>query len=369
MYENNRKVNSSLYDKATQEELKTEIKNIMLSYLEPEKAQGREYYEGLTDYIERGGHYSRPLLFIYAAKAFGLKLDSSLLLMAATIEMSEEAILKYDDMQDHALLRRGGPTTNAKYGDELAVHYAAVLHDKTRQILRDYSKTLKAEVSDRLNAKFDEIATITASGQLQELLFMYNIRDFSKVDDSLYYNIAKAKTSAYTIYGPLQFAAIVAEQNEEVLDALKAIGEPAGIAFQINDDILDFLKPKNFGKTQYGDLYEGKYTLIMAHAYDAANDSDKKFINSMYQKSRSEREKAENKPKIERLVEIVNKTGSLEYALEQRDKYMRLSISELSKYAGYFKANKATIELGKMLLDTLSRDGVDASELIKIKRE
>jgi len=352
-------------EKERQEEFKNEIKEIMLSYLAQEKALNKEYYERLTDYIERGGHYTRPMLFIYAAQAFGVKPDKDLMLMAATIEMSEEAILKYDDMQDHSVLRRRGYTTNYIYGDELAVLYASVLQDKTRQMFEDYLQTLPSAVAAKLRSKFDEITRITPYGQERELLFIYNIKDFSKVSESLYYEIVKGKTAAYTIYGPLQFAAIVAGQSDIVIELLQKIGEPAGIAFQINDDVQDFLYSKKRGKTMYGDLYEGKYTLIMAHAYKMANDEDKAFINSVYSKRREEKTPDE----IKRLVSIVYKTKSLEYAIGQRDMYMKNALSEFSKYTNYLEANIAMIELARMILNILSRDGVDASELIKAKRD
>jgi len=352
-------------EKELQQRFKNEIKEIMLSYLANEKNLNNEYYKRLTDYIERGGHYTRPMLFIYAAQAFGLKPDRNLMLMAATIEMSEEAILKYDDMQDHSVFRRGDYTTNYRYGDELAVLYASVLQDKMRQIFEDYLQTLKPVIAAKLRSKVDEITRVTPYGQERELLFIYNIRDFSKVDESLYYEIVKGKTAAYTIYGPLQFAAIVAGQSDTVIESLQKIGEPAGIAFQINDDVQDFLYAKKLGKTPYGDLYEGKYTLIMAHAYKMANDEDKAFINSVYSKRREEKTPEE----IKRLVSIVYKTKSLEYAIEQRDMYMKIALSEFSKYANYLEANKATIELARMILNILSRDGVDASELMKAKRD
>ena len=352
-------------EKEMQQRFKKEIKEIMLSYLADEKKLNNEYYKRLTDYVERGGHYTRPLLFIYAAQAFGLKPDKNLMLMAATIEMSEEAILNYDDMQDHSVFRRGDYTTNYKYGDELAVLYASVLQYKTFQIFEDYLQTLQPVIAAKLRSKFYEIIKITSYGQERELSFMYEIRDFSKVDESLYYEITKGKTAAYTIYGPLQFAAIIAGQSDKVIESLQKIGEPAGIAFQINDDILDFLNAKKLGKTQYGDLYEGKYTLIMAHAYEMADEEDKAFINSVYRKKSEEKTHEE----IERLVSIVYKTKSLEYAIKKRDEYMKTALSEFSKYTDYLEANKATIELARMILSILSRDGVDASELINAKRD
>ncbi|MGC8496041.1 MAG: polyprenyl synthetase family protein [Candidatus Micrarchaeia archaeon] len=346
------------HSKSWQDEAKSAIKKEMLGYI---KSYDPSYYKNITAYIDRGGHYTRPLLFLAAAKAFGAE-EKEIVKMAATIEMSEEAILIFDDLQDHSLLRRGGPTLNSAYGYEIASNYAAILEDATRRIFEDYLLSLNdKDVAVRLKAKFDEIAGITAYGQYLELEFTHIIKDPSKVDESYYYNIVKGKTAAYSLYGPIDFAAIIAKQNDEVIKAIEDIGMHAGIAFQIHDDLLDVLASERLGKERFGDLYEGKYTLIIAHAYDSACKKDKALIKRIYAKSREEKDDSD----IAELLRIIKATGSLQYALAKRDDEMRSAIALIGKYAGILPSNEYSIKLMQDILGVIARDPIDIMSLLR----
>ena len=341
----------------------TEITDIMLSYL-PYKDRG-EYYSGLTDYINIGGHLTRPKLFLLTARALGVPLDSDLMLLAATIEMSEEAILKYDDIQDHSIKRRGIETTNHRYGDEKAIMFAALLHDKNRQMFEDYIASLDDKIMRlRLKDNYDEIADATAYGQYLELDFIYTIRNFAAVEErmyydgrpdfSLYYDIVKGKTCAYSTWGPMQMAAIIADKDDELLDIIKLIGDYAGISFQINDDVEDILNFRK-DKEKDGDLKEGKYTLIMAHAYKNATQKERDFIDRVYAKPKSMKTDED----IKGLTAIVEKTDSVKYALDERDSYMKKTRELISEKANLIPNNKHALMLGKTIMGLLHREGVD----------
>jgi geranylgeranyl diphosphate synthase type II len=344
--------------KESRNQLKSLIKREMLSYI---KNYNPEYYKNLTEYIERGGHYTRSLLFLAAAKAFGAD-DKGLIKMAATIEMSEVSILVFDDLQDHSLMRRGGPTLNSLYGYEIASNYAAILEDATRRIFEDYILLLDDKmVARRLKAKFDEIAEVTAYGQHLELEFTRIIKDPSKVSESYYYKIVEGKTAAYSIYGPIDFAAIIGKQNDEVIKAIEEIGLHAGIAFQIHDDLLDVLASEKLGKEQFGDLYEGKYTLIIAHAYEMACKKDKVLIKNIYAKSREEKTRED----IAELLRIIKATSSLQYAMEKRDEEMRSAVASIGKYVSILPSNEYSIKLMQDILGVIARDPIDIRSLLR----
>ncbi|EQD50967.1 Polyprenyl synthetase, partial [mine drainage metagenome] len=341
----------------------SEITDIMLSYL-PYKDRG-EYYEGLTDYMNKGGHFTRPKLFLLTARALDVPLNRDLMLLAATIEMSEEAILKYDDIQDHSVKRRGMESTNYKYGDEKAILFASVLHDKNRQMFEDYLTSLDDKATRyRLKDKYDEIADATAYGQYLELNFIKTVHNFSTIEEmmrnegrrdfDLYYDIVKGKTCAYSTWGPMQMAAIIADKDDELLDIIKEVGELAGIAFQINDDLEDILNFRK-DKERDGDLKEGKYTLIMAYAYKNASDDEKKFIDMVYAKNKEQKTEAE----IKKLKKIIYRTGAITYALDIRDSYMKRTIAEIDRYSNMLPSNKFAIALAELITGLLSREGVD----------
>ncbi|MGC8538072.1 MAG: polyprenyl synthetase family protein [Candidatus Micrarchaeia archaeon] len=349
----------------------SELTDIMLSYL-PYKNRG-EYYQGLTDYIGRGGHFTRPKLFLLTARALGVPLNSDLMLLAATIEMSEEAILKYDDIQDHSVKRRGIETTNYKYGDEKAILFAAILHDKNRQMFEDYIALLDDKVMRlRLKDKYDEIADATAYGQYLDIDFTLNVRSFAAVEEvmraesrpdfDLYYDIVKGKTCAYSTWGPMQMAAIVADKDDALLRLIKRVGTYAGIAFQINDDIEDVINFRK-DKERDGDLKEGKYTLIMAYAYKNATDEERNFIDRVYAKSKGQKTDAD----IEGLKAVINRTDAVKYALGIRDAYMKRTVNEILKYRDVLPHNEYAAKLAETIVGLLYREGVDMREVVLSK--
>ncbi|MGC8586090.1 MAG: polyprenyl synthetase family protein [Candidatus Micrarchaeia archaeon] len=342
------------------------IKGIMLDYIKANACNDSDYYNGLKSYVERGGHYMRSRIFLRTAKMFGVEIDNSIMKFAAAIELLGNSVLMFDDVEDHSPLRRGKPTIAEIYGNERATNFATVLYDISRQLLEEYIFSIKDEtIRSKLWRTLNNIAKETGYGQDLELRFTNNIKDFSKVGMDYYFEIAKRKTAAYSVYGPMQLAAVIANAGDKIVEALKSIGEPAGIAFQINDDIMDFMAEQHTGKEQYGDLYEGKYTLIMAYAYSKANPDDKAFINSIYAKSRKDKTSNE----INRLAKIAYETGAIEYALEERDTYMKKAISILTSYMDLFGPTRDTIEFAAMVVNEIKRNVIDIRDIKRDKKK
>ncbi len=341
-----------------------EIKRIMLDYIKAQAGDDIDYFNGLKSYVERGGHYMRPRILLDTARMFGVKIDRDIMKFAAAIELFGNAILMFDDIEDRSLLRRGKPTIVNLYGNERGTNFATVLYDISRQLLEEYMFSLKDEETRlRLWRTFNIIAKETGYGQDLELKFINSTKNFSAVDKSYYFEIVKRKTAAYSIYGPMQLAAVIAGRDDNTAEVLKSIGEPAGIAFQINDDIMDFMTAGRTGKEQYGDLYEGKYTLIMAYAYSKASATEKAFIDSVYAKDRKDKTKDE----IDRLASIVYNTGALEDALAERDNQMKEAISLSTKNINYFGPTKEAIDFASMIMNEVRRNVIDINDVRKQK--
>ena len=235
-----------------------------------------EHYRIIRDYSERRGSYRRPGLLLLTGQLYGAELKD-LILPAAAMQTSEDWILIHDDVEDNSELRRGKPALHKIYGSEIAINAGDAVHIEMWKMLKDYIAYAGIEKGGRLFDKFHHMLRYTVEGQYIETNFIYNVRDLSKASQDLYYRIVDSKTCYYTVYGPMQLGAMVAGQKDSTLEMLKQIGSPAGIAFQIVDDILDMTaEEKVFGKKRYGDLYEGKLTLIMLHAYENSTDSEKK---------------------------------------------------------------------------------------------
>jgi geranylgeranyl diphosphate synthase type II len=277
----------------------------------------KSFYEIARDYIDRQGSYRRPGLVLLSGQLFGASIDE-LMLPAAAQQLSEDWILMQDDCEDDSDLRRGKPAIQKLYGWVHAMNASNLGHMAMWKMLHDYTLKYGPEKGKRLYNKFYDMLEYTVVGQHIENDFIHYTKNLANVDESLYYRIADSKTCYYTVYGPLQIGAIVANQSDSMLEKLKEIGKDAGIAFQITDDILDMIgDEKKFGKKNFGDLYEGKVTLIILHTYKNATKEEKEKIDAIYAKERKDKTKEE----IDFLREMIEKYDGIGYAKEVAKEY------------------------------------------------
>lgn len=298
----------------------------------------KDFYAIMRDYVDRQGSYRRPGLVMLTGKLFGLSTEE-LILPAAAQQLSEDWILMQDDVEDDSDLRRGKPAIQKIYGPINAFNASNIGHMAMWRMLRDYIKQVGIEKGSRMYDKFYDMLEYTVEGQHVENTFNHYTKDISKATEELYYRIADSKTCYYTVYGPMQLGAIAAGKGDDVLKALEEIGRPAGIAFQIADDVLDMTADeKVFGKKNFGDLYEGKITLMILHAYKAATPDEKAKIEAIYRKERADKTEDE----IDFLREMISKYKGIDYAQEIAEGYGRQAREALERHQGILPLNGLT---------------------------
>ena len=262
-----------------------------------------------------------------------------LMLPAAAMQLSEDWILIHDDIEDNSELRRGKPALHKIYGNEIAINAGDAVHIAMWRMLKDNMISMGTEQGNRIFEKFYNMLEYTVEGQYLENNFIYNIRNLSKVDEDFYFRVANGKTCYYSVYGPMQIGAMIAGKDDGTLSMMRTIGEPVGMAFQIVDDILDMTADeKEFGKKRYGDLYEGKLTLIMLHAYSSATAEEKSKVDAIYKKRREQKTHDE----IDFLADLVNKYGGIDYAKSVADSYSKKAKEALETYGGVIPENEYT---------------------------
>lgn len=297
-----------------------------------------DHYKIVREYSDRQGSYRRPALLMLSGQLFGAK-PEELVLPAAAMQLSEDWILIHDDIEDHSEMRRGKPTLHKIYGTEISINAGDAAHMAMWKMANDYVAKVGIEKGKRYFDKFYTILEQTVEGQYIEDNFIYNIRDISQASEDLYYKIIDSKTCCYTVYGPMQLGAIVAGEPDSVLEAIKEITMPAGRAFQIVDDILDMTADeKTFGKKRYGDLYEGKVTLMLLHAYSHADEKEKQEINRIYNKPRAEKTKEE----IDYIVSLIMKYKSIDYAQSEAARYREQAQKAIEQRAKDLPENEFT---------------------------
>jgi geranylgeranyl diphosphate synthase type II len=295
-----------------------------------------EHYRIVREYSERRGKYVRPGLLMLTGEMFGATMDK-LALPAAAMQLSEDWILVHDDIEDNSELRRGKPALHRIYGTEIAINAGDAMHIAMWRMLKDYMLKMGNDLGNAVYEKFYDMLEYTVEGQYMETNFIYNIKNLSKVPEDFYFRIVNGKTCYYSVYGPMQIGAIIGGKDPGTVNIMKSIGEPAGMAFQITDDILDMTgDEKDFGKKRYGDLYEGKLTLIMAHSYSSATSEEKAKIDAVYAKKREQKTQED----IGFLVKIVEKYKGIEYARSVAEDYAKKARETVETYRGVIPDNE-----------------------------
>jgi heptaprenyl diphosphate synthase len=209
--------------------------------------------ETASHLVNAGGKRFRPLLTLLAAE-FGDSLAPGVVPAAAVVELTHLATLYHDDVMDEAALRRGVPTTNARWDNSVAILTGDFLFARASQILADLGPEavrLQAETFERL-----------VTGQINECIGPQD----GQVPIDHYLSVLVDKTGSL-IATSARFGALLSGACAEVVETLTRFGEVYGVAFQLSDDVLDIASDADqSGKTPGTDLREGVPTLPTLYA-------------------------------------------------------------------------------------------------------
>ena len=205
--------------------------------------------EPLAYVLESSGKRVRPGLTLLAGRFYRYDLET-LIPMATAIELFHNATLVHDDAVDKAMLRRGKSAVNSLWGEGIAV------------LLGDYLFSLAADLvcsigNFRVMSMFAKTLTEISSGQLRETFGAYSWRQ----DRESYYEQIYSKTASL-FAAATGSGAVLSEAPDEAIEALTSYGNNLGMAFQVVDDVLDFIGDEGeMGKPVGSDLLHGTLTL------------------------------------------------------------------------------------------------------------
>ena len=230
-------------------------------------------YEPIGYTLATGGKRLRPTLALIAAEAVmngGLitgDVINDVLPAALALEIFHNFTLLHDDVMDHADVRRGQPTVHVKWNENTAILSGD-------QMLIEAYKQLQNVPAGKLPQVlrwFNEMATGVCEGQQYDVDFEH----MSQVTVDDYMQMIEKKTSVLLAYA-MRIGGYIAGGTEAQEEALYQYGLHIGLAFQIQDDILDvYGDPKTFGKAIGGDILCNKKTLMLLTAMETATPEDK----------------------------------------------------------------------------------------------
>ena len=265
-----------------------------LKYNKPESL-----YDPVKYILESGGKRLRPIITLYISELFnGKKIVA--LPAAAALEIFHNFTLAHDDIMDNSSIRRGKKTINAKWDDNTGILSGDVMLIISYEILNQYEDSKYILFSKKLT----EISRLVCEGQQADMDFASK----NDITENEYFEMIKNKT-AVLIGCSFMFGGIAAETNTSNTDLLYRIGLNLGIAFQLEDDLLDcFGDQEKFGKKIGGDILEKKKTLLYLFTYSKLESEKKLEFENIFNSN-----EIEESEKINSIKSFYETSGALEY--------------------------------------------------------
>ena len=223
-------------------------------------------YEPIGYTLAAGGKRIRPTLALIASALFGGN-EKDVLPAALALEVFHNFTLLHDDVMDKAEVRRGRPTVHVKWDENTAILSGDQMLIEAYKLLSD----VPADKLPQVLKWFNEMATGICEGQQYDVDFEHQ----SQVTIDDYMMMIEKKTSVLLAYA-LKIGGYIAGASTAQLEALYQYGLHIGLAFQIQDDILDvYGDPKTFGKAIGGDICCNKKTLLLLTALETEDAESK----------------------------------------------------------------------------------------------
>ena len=287
----------------------------------------------ITNYILKSkGKQMRPLFVIYSSLLFD-KVDTSTYNAATLIELMHTATLVHDDVVDDSMERRGRFSINALWKNKAAV------------LVGDYflSRGLLLALENKEYGLLEIVSKAVKDMSEGELLQIEKARKLD-ISEEVYYEIIRQKTASL-LAACFATGAASAGASEEDINKMHQVGENAGMAFQIKDDLFDFQKTNIAGKPTGIDIKEKKMTLPLIYLLNNSASAEKRQMINIVKRHNNDRKK------VEFLMDKVSNSGGMKYATEKMHEFKQKALDILYD----FPDNQARKSLEQLIHYTIDR--------------
>lgn len=302
----------------------------------------RYLYGPLLEYSRNGGKRHRPLICFAACLAVGGDMARATS-AAAAIEHFHTAALIHDDIADEAELRRGEPCLHLREGVGLAINMGDLaLSLVNGTVMND--PALDGATKVRVVTELVEMTRRTIEGQALDIGWARDGRYDITPED--YLVMATHKTAHYSGAVPLAIGAIIGGGSEPEIEALRNYGLDTGLAFQIQDDLLNLVGSEESTQKDFrNDLTEGKRTLMVVHALQHSPERDR-LVEILSSKERDQAVLAE-------AVRIMEDSGSIAYARNYAENLTSIAKNRLVDMVGPSPARDLLISMADWFVERL----------------
>src|SRR6185436_17303468 len=274
-------------------------------------------YEPIRYMLSLGGKRMRPLLVLMGCDMFKGNVEKAVP-AALGIELFHNFTLLHDDIMDKAPLRRSKQTVHEKWNVNTAILSGDAMFVKSFQLMMMTDDSIVKEVVDI----FSRTAIEVCEGQQLDMNFE-NHNDICIAD---YINMISCKT-AVLLGTSLQIGALIGGASSAHARHLYNFVKNIGIAFQLQDDLLDVYGDKTkFGKQVGGDILSDKKTFLFLKALEVLDESSNKALEELYTKS-----KVNAQEKLESVISLFNKAHVKELAKDEMQHFHNNALQHFSE--------------------------------------
>ncbi len=274
-------------------------------------------YEPINYILNIGGKRLRPLMLLMSCGLYTDDLTKALA-PAYAIEVFHNFTLLHDDIMDEAPLRRGKTTVHHKWNVNTGILSGDVMLIYAYEYLREVDAAILPEVI-RI---FNEVAIGVCEGQQYDVDFETS----ETVTIPEYIKMIELKTSVL-VAGAMRIGALVGGASEQDAFHLGEFGRNIGIAFQLQDDILDtYGDPEKFGKKVGGDIAQNKKTFLVLKSLELADEKTAAELNTLLSTKA-----ADEVAKIKAVTDIFNQLNIKEHANDKKTAYLNLAYNHLKQ--------------------------------------
>jgi len=272
------------------------------------EALNKAIADPIWDFLDRGGKRWRPSLFLLVVKALG-KDAESMQEFAVIPEVIHNGTIMIDDIEDDSELRRGKPCTHKLFGLDVAINAGnAMYYLPLLTLLRNREK-LDAERLNRIYEIYIGEMINLSLGQAMDIAWHRGLADADKLTEAQYMQMCAYKTGTLARMAA-ELAAVLCGASPDSVERLGRFAEALGVAFQIQDDVLDLISGE-FAARKGGvgqDITEGKRSLIVIHTLQKAKPADKRRLISILKKHTSAQKLKDE------AIRIMKRYDSIDYA-------------------------------------------------------
>ncbi|NQU79889.1 MAG: polyprenyl synthetase family protein [Bacteroidetes bacterium] len=276
-----------------------------------------ELFDPIKYTLSTGGKRLRPALVLMSCELFSGKIDEAIK-PALGIEMFHNFTLLHDDIMDKSPIRRNKPTIHKKWNENIAILSGDVMSILSYKYITKCNKEILPSVIDL----FNQTAIMVCKGQQYDM----NFETLQTVTVDEYLNMIELKTSVL-IAASIKLGAILGGANQVDINHMYNFGCNLGMAFQIQDDLLDVYGDlKVFGKKPGGDIIANKKTYLLVKALEIASSEQKVRIYNQLKKKDFDPDK-----KIKSILSVYNELNIKDISEEIIKEYLNKSKSYLEK--------------------------------------